>query len=48
MGRLRPSSCSRLIDVSPSSDAGLRLVLADPMWGVGQGWFPRLLAGGKT
>ncbi|MBM3189121.1 MAG: phosphoglucomutase/phosphomannomutase family protein [Chloroflexi bacterium] len=38
---------ARLIDVQPIADAGLRLV-ADPMWGVGQGWFPRLLAGGKT
>ncbi|HHX43997.1 MAG TPA: phosphoglucomutase/phosphomannomutase family protein [Chloroflexi bacterium] len=37
----------QLIDVRPIIDAGLR-VLADPMWGVGQGWFPRLLAGGKT
>jgi phosphomannomutase len=23
-------------------------VVADPMWGVGQGWFPRILGGGKT
>ena len=37
----------RLIDTRPIRDAGLRIV-ADPMWGVGQGWFPRLLAGGKT
>lgn len=37
----------RLIDLRPIIDAGLH-VLADPMWGVGQGWFPRLLSGGKT
>ncbi|HHX64697.1 MAG TPA: phosphoglucomutase/phosphomannomutase family protein [Chloroflexi bacterium] len=36
-----------LIDVQPIKDAGLRVV-ADPMWGVGQGWFPRILGGGKT
>ena len=38
---------ARLIDTKPIADAGLR-VLVDPMWGVGQGWFTRLLAGGKT
>jgi len=38
---------SRLVDTKPIIDAGLRVV-ADPMWGVGQGWFPRLLSGGKT
>ncbi len=38
---------ARLIDTKPIIDAGLRLVV-DPMWGVGQGWFPRLLSGGKT
>jgi phosphomannomutase len=37
----------RLIDVEPIKRAGLRLV-SDPMWGVGQGWFTRLLAGGAT
>ncbi|MHB0859249.1 MAG: phosphoglucomutase/phosphomannomutase family protein [Anaerolineae bacterium] len=37
----------RLIDVKPLVDAGLRVV-ADPMWGAGQGWLPRLLGGGKT
>ncbi len=36
-----------LIDLQPIKDAGLR-VLVDPMWGNGAGWFPRLLAGGKT
>lgn len=36
-----------LIDVGPIKDAGLT-ILADPMWGSGAGWFPRLLGGGKT
>jgi alpha-D-glucose phosphate-specific phosphoglucomutase len=36
-----------LIDLAPIKDAGLT-VLADAMWGNGAGWFPRLLAGGKT
>jgi phosphomannomutase len=38
---------ARIIDVKPIREAGLRVV-ADPMWGVGMGWFPRLLGGGKT
>lgn len=37
----------RLIDLQPIKDAGLK-VLVDPMWGNGAGWFPQLLAGGKT
>jgi phosphomannomutase len=37
----------RLIDLQPIKDAGLK-ILVDPMWGNGIGWFPRLLAGGKT
>jgi phosphomannomutase len=37
----------KLIDLQPIKDAGLNIVL-DPMWGNGAGWFPRLLAGGKT
>jgi phosphomannomutase len=37
----------RLLDVGPIKDAGLT-ILADPMWGNGAGWFPRLLDGGKT
>lgn len=36
-----------LIDVQPIKDAGLT-VMVDAMWGNGAGWFPRLLAGGKT
>lgn len=36
-----------LVDFQPIKDAGLN-VLVDPMWGNGAGWFPRLLAGGKT
>jgi alpha-D-glucose phosphate-specific phosphoglucomutase len=38
---------ARLIDVQPIKDAALRLV-ADPMWGVAMGWWPMLLAGGRT
>lgn len=37
----------RLIDIQPIKEAGLK-VLVDPMWGNGAGWFPRLLAGGRT
>ena len=36
-----------LIDLQPIKDAGLT-VMVDAMWGNGAGWFPRLLAGGKT
>ncbi|MEW6717538.1 MAG: phosphoglucomutase/phosphomannomutase family protein [Chloroflexota bacterium] len=36
-----------LVELQPLKDAGLT-VLADPMWGNGAGWFPRLLSGGKT
>ncbi|MBA4379100.1 MAG: phosphomannomutase [Anaerolinea sp.] len=36
-----------LLDLQPIKDAGLT-VLVDTMWGNGAGWFPRLLAGGKT
>jgi phosphomannomutase len=38
---------ARLIDVQPIKDAGLT-VLVDAMWGNGAGWFPRILADGKT
>lgn len=38
---------TRLIDVQPIRDAGLKISL-DPMWGNGSGWFPRLIGGGKT
>jgi alpha-D-glucose phosphate-specific phosphoglucomutase len=37
----------RLIDLEPIKQAGYK-VLVDCMWGNGAGWFPRLLAGGKT
>ena len=37
----------RLIDLQPIKDAGLT-VMVDSMWGNGAGYFPRLLAGGKT
>ena len=36
-----------LIDLQPIKDAGFT-VMVDTMWGNGAGWFPRLLAGGKT
>jgi phosphomannomutase len=36
-----------LLDLGPIKEAGLK-VLVEPMWGNGAGWFPRLLAGGKT
>jgi phosphomannomutase len=37
----------RLVDLDAIRDAGLR-ILAEPMWGNGSGWFPRLLNGGRT
>ncbi len=37
----------KLIDLQPIQDAGLT-VMNDAMWGNGAGWFPRLLAGGRT
>ncbi len=37
----------RLIDVEPIKKAGFN-VAVDAMWGNGAGWFPRLLANGKT
>ena len=36
-----------LVDLEAIKAAGLK-VLVDPMWGNGIGWFPRLLAGGRT
>ncbi|MEX1071285.1 MAG: phosphoglucomutase/phosphomannomutase family protein [Anaerolineales bacterium] len=36
-----------LIDLQPLKDAGFT-VMVDTMWGNGAGWFPKLLAGGKT
>ncbi len=36
-----------LLDIKPIKDAGLK-IMVEPMWGNGAGWFPRLLAGGKT
>ncbi|MBE2223615.1 MAG: phosphoglucomutase/phosphomannomutase family protein [Anaerolineae bacterium] len=37
----------RLVDVAPIKKAGFN-VAVDAMWGNGAGWFPRLLANGKT
>ncbi len=36
-----------LVDLEMLRQAGLKICV-DPMWGNGAGWFPRLLAGGKT
>ncbi len=36
-----------LLDLQPLRQAGLT-ILVDAMWGNGAGWFPRLLAGGRT
>jgi phosphomannomutase len=36
-----------LVDLKPIREAGFN-VLVEPMWGNGAGWFPQLLAGGKT
>lgn len=38
---------SRRVDLGRIRDAGLH-ILVEPMWGSGIGWFPRLLAGGRT
>ncbi len=38
---------ARMVDVEPIRQAGLKVVM-DAMWGVGSGWFPGILAGGKT
>jgi len=37
----------KLVDFRPIKNQGLK-VLVDAMWGNGAGWFPMLLAGGKT
>ena len=36
-----------LVDVAPIKAAGLK-ILAEPMWGNGAGWFPRILDGGRS
>jgi phosphomannomutase len=38
---------NKMIDLQPIKDAGLT-VMVDTMWGNGAGYFPRLLAGGRT
>jgi alpha-D-glucose phosphate-specific phosphoglucomutase len=38
---------NKLLDLQPIKDAGLT-VMVDVMWGNGAGYFPRLLAGGRT
>jgi len=37
----------KLVDMDTLKNAGLKIAV-DPMWGVGQGWFPALLGGGLT
>ena len=37
----------KLVEIEPIKEAGLD-ILVEPMWGNGIGWFPRILAGGKT
>jgi phosphomannomutase len=37
----------KLVDFAPIKNKGFK-ILVDPMWGNGAGWFPMLLAGGKT
>jgi len=41
------ANLERLVDLKALADAGLTIV-ADPMWGNGAGWLPRLIGGGKT
>lgn len=41
------TNLNQLIDLEAIRAAGFK-VLVEPMWGNGAGWFPRLLAGGKT
>ncbi len=41
------ANLQKLVDLQKIKDAGFT-VLVDAMWGNGAGWFPRLLAGGKT
>lgn len=41
------ANLNNLVDLEGLRAAGLN-VLVDPMWGNGSGWFPRLLAGGRT
>ncbi len=36
-----------LVEIEAIKDAGLH-ILVEPMWGNGSGWFPRILAGGRT
>ncbi len=41
------ANLERLVDLKALADAGLKIV-ADPMWGNGAGWLPRLIGGRKT
>jgi phosphomannomutase len=41
------ANLERLVDLKALANAGLKIV-ADPMWGNGAGWLPRLIGNGKT
>jgi alpha-D-glucose phosphate-specific phosphoglucomutase len=41
------ANLERLVDLKVLAEAGLKIV-ADPMWGNGAGWLPRLIGGRKT
>jgi alpha-D-glucose phosphate-specific phosphoglucomutase len=41
------ANLERFVDLKALADAGLKIV-ADPMWGNGAGWLPRLIGGRKT
>jgi phosphomannomutase len=41
------SHIGTLVDIEPIKDAGLDIVV-EPMWGNGMGWFPDMLAGGRS
>lgn len=41
------ANLERLVDLKALAEAGLKIV-ADPMWGNGAGWLPRLIGGRKT
>lgn len=47
VGEAYLEAISALVDLDAIRNSGLRIVV-DPMWGVGAGWFPRLLEGGTV
>jgi alpha-D-glucose phosphate-specific phosphoglucomutase len=46
-GEAYTENLHKLVDIQRIKDAGFNVVV-DAMWGNGAGWFPTLLAGGKT